>query len=83
VSVIDPDEIDPDGPVPVYLQLANILRRQIESGKLPKDRAIPARKRLQDEYGVAQGTVEHALEVLKAEGLLITVPGRGMFVTGG
>jgi GntR family transcriptional regulator len=75
--------IDPEGPVPVYLQLAAILRDRIESGELAVNRAIPARKRLQDEYGVAQGTVEHALEVLKAEGLLITVQGRGMFVSGG
>ena len=32
------------------------------------------------ELGIAVGTVERALKVLKDEGLIVTEPGRGTFV---
>jgi DNA-binding GntR family transcriptional regulator len=36
---------------------------------------------LSQEHGVAIGTVKHAIEILRAEGLVRTVIGRGIFVT--
>lgn len=72
--------IDPDGPVPVYLQLAALLRGQIEAGEIPPGRAIPSVARLQQEYGLARGTVLHAVKVLVDEGLVVTVSGKGTFV---
>ena len=77
------DQIDHDGPVQVYLQLAGILRARISSGDLPPGRALPARDRLASDYGVSRGTVERAVAVLRAEGLVATTPGRGVFVTTG
>jgi GntR family transcriptional regulator len=73
-------DLDPDGAEPLYQQLAAILRRQIADGTLPKNRPIPSVARLVQEYGVARGTALHAIELLKAEGLVRTVPGRGTFV---
>lgn len=67
--------------VPVYEQLAAILRAQIASGELQPGRALPSGKQLVQTYGVARGTVDKALAVLKAEGLVYTLPGRGMYVT--
>ena len=67
--------------MPLYRQLADELRRQISSGKIPVHRPIPSKKTLVQAFGVAPGTVERALDVLKAEGLLETVPGRGLYVT--
>jgi GntR family transcriptional regulator len=72
--------IDPLGPVPLYQQLADALRARITSGDLPAGRALPSRERLADEYGVARGTVERALSVLREQGLVATTPGRGVFV---
>jgi GntR family transcriptional regulator len=72
--------IDHDGPVPVYQQLAAIIRGQIDSGELAENRPIPAKDRLVQEYGVAKGTVERALDLLKSEGYVRTVIGRGMYV---
>ncbi len=74
------DEIDHEGAVPVYRQLAAILRAQIESGELAPGRPVPSERTLTQRYGVAVGTVKKAVEVLRSEGLVHTVTGRGIFV---
>jgi GntR family transcriptional regulator len=74
--------IDPLGPTPVYVQLANLLRAQIESGKLRSNRPIPSEAALQQEHGVARGTARRAVAVLREEGLVVTVKGRGTYVAG-
>ncbi|MGC4803835.1 GntR family transcriptional regulator [Micromonospora sp. DT233] len=72
--------IDPEGPVPVYQQLAAILREQIGRGELLPNRPIPSVARLQQEYGLARGTILHTVRVLVEEGLVYVVPGKGTFV---
>ncbi len=73
-------EIDHEGAVPVYRQLAAILRAQIESGELAAGRPVPSERTLTQRYGIAVGTVKKAVEVLRSEGLVHTVTGRGIFV---
>lgn len=72
--------IDADTDVPVYQQLVAILRGQIDSGEIQPRRAIPSKRLLSEEYRVSPGTVERAIQALRAEGYLKTVPGRGLFV---
>jgi GntR family transcriptional regulator len=73
-------EIDPDGDVPRYEQLAAILRARIDNGELEPGRRIPSETTLQQEYGVSRITVRHAIELLRTEQLVRTVPGLGTFV---
>jgi DNA-binding GntR family transcriptional regulator len=73
--------IDHLGSEPVYLQLAAILRAQIEAGELEPDRPVPSLVTLMGEYGVARETARKAVRVLVAEGLVKIVPGRGAYVT--
>jgi DNA-binding GntR family transcriptional regulator len=75
-------EIDHQSARPVYLQLADILRAMITSGQIPPDRPLPSVKQLQQAYGVAQGTAERAVRLLKDEGLVHTVIGKGVYVIG-
>ena len=70
--------VDHDAEEPLYLQLAGILRGQIASGKLV--RRVPSVKTLTQQHGVAQGTAERALAVLRGEGLIRSRQGRGHFV---
>ena len=70
--------IDHDAEEPLYLQLAAILRGQITSGKLAS--RVPSVKSLMQEHGIAQGTAERALAVLREEGLIRSRQGRGHFV---
>jgi GntR family transcriptional regulator len=72
--------IDYEGDVPIYQQLARILREQIDAGEIPPRHAIPSKRTLMQEYGVAGGTVERALDELRADGYLKTVLGRGLYV---
>lgn len=74
------DEIDPEGREPVYLQVAAVVRRRIESGALQPNRPIPSEKQLEQELGVSRNTARHAVRVLREEGLVETVMGRGTFV---
>ena len=70
--------IDHDSPEPVYLQLAAILRQQIQDGVLVN--RIPSVRTLAQEYGVSHITADKALSVLKEEGLIISVRGKGAYV---
>src|SRR5262245_62001999 len=47
---------------PVYVQLAAILRGQIESGDLPPDRPLPSYTTLMQEHGIARGTAAKAVQ---------------------
>ena len=73
-------EIDHHSAVPVFRQLAEILRGMITSGEVPAGEALPSIPYLSQEYGIADGTVKKAIQVLKDEGLVIGVPGKGTFV---
>jgi GntR family transcriptional regulator len=73
--------VDHDGRVPVYRQLAAILREGIERGTYPPGRKIPSETTLMQEHGVARETVRKAVRILADEGLVEPVQGRGVFVT--
>ena len=75
------EKVDPDSATPVYVQVANILRSRIESGRLLPDRPVPSESQLQQEFGVARGTARKAIAVLREEGLVVTVMGRGSYVS--
>jgi DNA-binding GntR family transcriptional regulator len=81
VPSVDHVTLDYEGDIPLYRQLADLLRGQIKSGAIPPRRPIPSKRYLTETYGVSAGTVERALDVLKADGMLKTVMGRGLYVT--
>jgi len=66
--------------VPVYRQLADLLRAEIVRGKFPPRTPLPSAKTLAQEHGIAIGTVTKAVDVLREEGLVRTIPGRGVWV---
>ncbi|WP_100448841.1 GntR family transcriptional regulator [Glycomyces xiaoerkulensis] len=78
---MDPDaEIDHEGPVPVYQQLATILRARIGRGDWAPNRPIPSEAQLVQTYGIARETVRKGIRVLIDNGELVIVRGRGTFV---
>jgi GntR family transcriptional regulator len=71
-------QIDQTSPEHPYLQLAGLLRAEIESGKITSQ--LPSITQLTEETRLAVGTVRRAISILVKEGLVETVPGRGTFV---
>ncbi|MEU7649025.1 winged helix-turn-helix domain-containing protein [Streptomyces huasconensis] len=68
---------------PPYVQAAEVLRREINTGRLKPGDKLPSSRALQDRYGIASSTVQNALRLLKSEGLVYSVQGRGSFVRNG
>jgi GntR family transcriptional regulator len=57
--------------------IADTLRAKIEEGVYPPGGLVPSENQLAQEYGVAKMTARSALDLLKAEGLLIARRGSG------
>jgi GntR family transcriptional regulator len=74
------DGYDPLAPVPRYRQIADIIRKRIESGELQPERPIPSESAIMQEFGVARATARHAVELLREQGLVVKVPGLGTYV---
>ena len=70
--------VDHASPVPLHEQLAKILREQIMDGTLTG--RVPSILTLAQQYEIAHNTAAHALNTLKAEGLIIPVRGKGFYV---
>ncbi|WDZ85908.1 GntR family transcriptional regulator [Micromonospora cathayae] len=73
--------IDEMSPTPFYVQLADLLAKQIEEGKLKPRHPIPSESYLQQEYNVSRGTVRAAIRLLRDRGMVATFTGRGTYVT--
>ncbi|HUZ56462.1 MAG TPA: GntR family transcriptional regulator [Streptosporangiaceae bacterium] len=65
---------------PAYQQVADDLRRKIASADFPVGSAIPSTARLTELYGVSSTVIRAAVGQLRADGLLIGQPGKGVFV---
>lgn len=72
--------IDQLDPTPLWEQLAAIIRDRIQAGDYEPRQALPSESQLQQEHGVARGTVRRAMRSLGEQGWTTTVQGRGTFV---
>ncbi|WP_206330131.1 GntR family transcriptional regulator [Streptomyces telluris] len=70
-------EFDPTRPK--WTQIAEVIRQRIASGEYPVNHLI-SETQLEQEFGVARGTVRKVKTALRDEGLIITTPGLGSFV---
>jgi GntR family transcriptional regulator len=68
-------------PQPMYQQIADDLRRKIETGDLAPDQQLPTELELREEYKASRNTVRDAIKRLSGLGLVESRPGSGTFVT--
>lgn len=73
--------LDRTSPVPLYHQIAEDLRRQIQSGTLAPGDALPTEDDLQRIYVVSRATVRQAVRQLSGAGLVRLARPHGTFVT--
>lgn len=72
--------LERSNPLPLYYQLKEVLKQQIQAGHLSPHTAIPSEPELVAQYHVSRATVRQALTELVHEGLLYRQHGRGTFV---
>jgi GntR family transcriptional regulator len=65
---------------PMYRQIAEDLRQQIESGELAPGSQLPTELELREKYNASRNTVRDAIKWLTNLGLVATRPGQGTFV---
>lgn len=65
---------------PMYRQIAQDLRQQIESGGLPSGEKLPTEQQLSDRYQASRNTIRDAIKWLTRRTLVETRPGQGTFV---
>jgi len=65
---------------PVYRQIADDLRAQIEDGTLRSGDRVPSEAELMRDFSVSRIVVRQAMDVLAKEGLITKERGRGSFV---
>ncbi|MEI6310598.1 MAG: GntR family transcriptional regulator, partial [bacterium] len=76
-----PEIVDPNGFLPRYYQLANILRERITRGELAAHQPIPSERQLETIYSVSRTTIRQAIDLLVRQGFLYREHGRGTFVS--
>lgn len=69
-------------PDPPYQQVVRQIRDQITRGELVEGDTIPSARQIANDYGLALATAAKVLSTLRAEGLVLGVPGRGTVVQG-
>jgi DNA-binding GntR family transcriptional regulator len=75
--------LDDSSPAATYVKVADAIRDAINSGELAPGERLPAGPKLAEQFGVALMTVRRAVDALRAEGLLRSTHGVGVFVATG
>ena len=65
--------------VPLHVEVAELLRRQILSGAIKAGEKLPALNELTEKFGVARMTIRQAMDALEDEGLIERYAGKGTF----
>ncbi|MEZ0117748.1 UNVERIFIED_ORG: GntR family transcriptional regulator [Heyndrickxia coagulans] len=77
-----PSNEQTDKPMPIYLQLRELIRTKIEEKEYMPGMMIPSENEMAKMYGVNRLTVRNAIDALVKEGLLKRVQGKGIYVIG-
>ena len=68
--------------VPIYEQIVDVVKTQIRKGELKEDENLPSVRMLAKELKISALTVKKAYDALEQEGFIVTVHGKGSFVSG-
>lgn len=77
-----PSELTRNSDTPLYLQLAAILARDIQTKRWLPLQKLPSEHELTQSFKVSRVTVRQALRVLTDQGLVVSRQGKGVYVRG-
>jgi GntR family transcriptional regulator len=67
---------------PIYAQIVDSIRGQIQAGILAAGERLPSVRELASELSINPNSIQRSFRQLEAEGWIATVPGKGCFVCG-
>ncbi len=73
-------KLNPNAPLPLYHQLADILLRRIRSGQYQPGKRIPSENQLAGQFGIGRPTVRQAIDLLVRRRYLSRRRGSGTYV---
>lgn len=73
--------INGNDPTPLYQQLVDQIRHRILSGRLSANEQLPSSRKLAQLLGISRTSALNAYDQLISEGLLVTRPSSGIFVS--
>lgn len=74
-------KLDSDAHIPLYYQLFEKIKHDIEKGKIKKFEALPTETELQKQCNVSRTTVRKSLDLLEKRGYIVRKQGQGTYVT--
>lgn len=73
-------QLDRNSFVPLYYQLQEVLKEEIESGYWQPGELLPSEHDLARRFGISRAVVRQALDILEDDHQIIRIRGRGTFV---
>lgn len=72
--------LDPDSPVPIYLQIVHSIKHQVAAGTLKPGEQLPTVRELATSLRINPNTVARAYDQLDSDRVISTQQGRGTYV---
>jgi GntR family transcriptional regulator len=72
--------LNKNNPTPLYYQLAEQIREQIQTGELEPGAQLPSERELSERFEISRMTVRQAVGYLVQQGMLVAQKGIGTFV---
>jgi len=79
--MIDYIQLDSESVVPLYRQIVNSILHNISMGNVKIGDKIPSINKLSEEFYLSRDTVERAYTVLKERRVLVSVQGKGTYIS--
>ena len=73
--------VDKTSTVPIYAQLEELIKKNINEGVYLHGKALPTERELTECFGVSRMTIRQAISNLVYEGVLYRIRGKGAFVS--
>lgn len=80
VAFTERTELNRNSFVPLYYQLAEALKKMLETGALGPGARFPSEREIAEEFGVSRTVIRPALDILASDGAIVRIRGSGTFV---
>lgn len=73
--------LDSNSNIPLYIQLYNFIKNEIQVGNMAANSKLPSKRKLSKYLEISQNTVESAYDQLITEGYIVSLPRKGYYVS--